>query len=237
MTSFDQNSIQHYGIKGMEWGNKKKKKDPLSIGRGATSTFVSAVSKARQQVSNQNARNKMQTGTAKGAASSVGNTINNTKRKLSVTRDANKGVVTGISNSLIKSAAQTARRSLNAKTAPKDTATGAVQSMTNPTVKYISTEAKKAVADYKKREAKEQEKLKKAAQSIAKTGTKKVSEIPTAVGSIADKGKEAVDKLRMVKIQNILKKSVSNTMDDRATTVKSKTKKRNTVSSQEWRNR
>lgn len=225
--------LEHYGIKGMEWG-KKKKRPASGVVSGISSKVTSDISKAFQSKASQERSKNMYKGLASSATLAIRQAASGSIKKRQVTQQTKSGAVKGITSNM-NSVVDTTRKYANARMAASGTAAGAASNIAETVAKKTNQIAKKTEAERMKQQAAAQEKLKEAAKRVAATGGKKASEISTATGSIAAKGNKVIAAMFTNKVTTAIGRATSSTISSRAESTKKKAKK--TVSKQEWRNR
>lgn len=225
MAYSNQSSLQHYGVRGMEWG-KKKKKEPLLSGiiSGAVSKAAYPVAQTARSASNKAKMQGARKAVATGVTSSLKTTAAGQTKKINTQRNMAKGLTSGASNATKRSMSQVITRAKTTASIRQGVASGA---------NSVATQAKE-ILDAKNLGPKTVNQTAEGAKSaIAAKATDAVKNISTVPGSTADKGVQMIAKLFGTKASEVLKSATTKTVSSK-TAIADKKKKE---LPKEWKNR
>lgn len=224
MTYSDQSSLQHYGIRGMEWGKKKKKPLLSGAASGAVSKAVYPIAQTAKRAVNTQTTKSMQKGAASGVISSAKRTAQESAKRINMSRSIQKGAASGAVNATKRSMQSVTTRFKMSN----DIRQGVASNASN-----VAEEARQ-ILDTKNRGPKTARLAKEGASSaIAAKATDAVKDITTVPGSTADKGVQMIAKLFGTKTSSVLKSATSKAVSSKTSTVDAKKKK----PAREWQNR
>lgn len=224
MTYSNQSSLQHYGVRGMEWG--KKKKEPLLSGiiSGAVSKAAYPVAQTARNASNKAKVQSARKAAATGVTSSLKTTAAGQAKKINTQRSVAKGLASGAANATKRPMSQVITRAKTTANVRQGVATGA---------NNLATQAKE-ILDAKNLGPKTVNKAQEGAKTaIAAKATDAVKDITTVPGSTADKGVQMIAKLFGTKASAVLKSSTSKAVSSKTNAADAKKKK----PAREWQNR
>lgn len=224
MTLSNQSSLQHYGVRGMEWG--KKKKEPLLSGivSGAVSKAAQPAAQTARSASNKTKMQNARKAAATGVTSSLKTTAAAQTKKINTQRSVAKGLVSGAANTTKRPMSQVIARAKTTANVRQGVASGA---------NAVATQAKE-ILDAKNLGPKTANKAQEGAKSaIAAKATDAVKDITTVPGSTADKGVQMIAKLFGTKASSVLKSATSKTISSKTSAADAKKKK----PAKEWQNR
>lgn len=216
VTYSNQSSLQHYGVRGMEWGKKKKKPLLSGIISGAASKAVYPVAQTVQSASNKAKMQSARRAAATGVASSLKTTATAQAKKINTQRSVAKGLTSGAINTTKRPMSQVITRAKTTANVRQGAASGA---------STLATQAKE-ILDAKNLGPKTVNKAQEGAKSvIAAKATDAVKDITTVPGSTADKGVQMIAKLFGTKASSVLKSATSKTISSKTSVADTKKKK------------